>query len=95
MIARGLMTIEKKRKLEKEEEDESSDDYDVWSGVVNQAELDRFDGIVSEHLAVFEVSEFLLGRYIDDDGLNRDKQLQEHRSSNAGESRAIVPVCDI
>ena len=62
MIARGLMTIEKKRKLEKEEEDESSDDYDVWSGVVNQAELDRFDGIVSEHLAVFEVSEFLLGR---------------------------------
>ena len=39
MIARGLMTIEKKRKLEKEEEDESSDDYDVWSGVVNQAEL--------------------------------------------------------
>ena len=62
MIARGLMTIEKKRKLEKEEEDESSDDYDVWSGVVNQAELDRLDGIVSEHLAVFEVSEFLLGR---------------------------------
>ena len=60
MIARGLMTIEKKRKLEKEEEDESSDDYDVWSGVVNQAELDRLDGIVSEHLAVFEVSEFLL-----------------------------------
>ena len=62
MIARGLMTIEKKRKLEKEEEDGNSDDYDVWSGVVNQAELDRFDGIVSEHLAVFEVSEFLLGR---------------------------------
>ena len=62
MIARGLMTIEKKRKLEKEEEDGSSDDYDVWSGVVNQAELDRLDGIVSEHLAVFEVSEFLLGR---------------------------------
>ena len=86
LIARGLMTIEKKRKLEKEEEDESSDDYDVWSGVVNQAELDRLDGIVSEHLAVFEVSEFLLGRYIDDDGLNRDKQLQEHRSSNPGES---------
>ena len=62
LIARGLMTIEKKRKREKEEEDGSSDDYDVWSGVVNQAELDRIDGIVAEHLALFEVSEFLLGR---------------------------------
>ena len=57
------MTMESKKKLEKEEEGTDSEDVDVWSGVVmNQAELDRIDGIVAEHLAVFEVSEFLLGR---------------------------------
>ena len=62
LIARGLMTIEKKRQYEKEEEEIDSDDYDVWSGVVDEAELARIDGIVAEHLAVFEVSEFLLGK---------------------------------
>ena len=60
LIARGLMTIEKKRQYEKEEEEVDSDDYDVWSGVVDEAELARIDGIAAERLAVFEVSELLL-----------------------------------
>ena len=57
------MTIESKKKLEKEEEGTDSEDVDVWSGVdrsVSPSELDRIDGIVAERLAVFEVSEFLL-----------------------------------
>jgi len=59
------MTIEMKRTCEKEEEDGSSDGYDVLDEVpriLDQAERVRIDGIVAEHLAVFEVSEFLLGK---------------------------------
>ena len=56
------MTIESQKKLEKEEEDTGSEDGDVWSTVMDKNERLRIDGIVAEHLAVFEVSEFLLGR---------------------------------
>ena len=56
------MTKEKKIKYEKEEEETDSEDYDVWSTVLDKAERVRIDGIVAEHLAVFEVSEFLLGK---------------------------------
>ena len=62
LIARGLMTIESKKKLEKEEEETDSEDGDVWSTVMDKSERLRIDGIVAEHLAVFEVSEFLLGK---------------------------------
>ena len=62
LIARGLMTIESKKKLEKEEEETDSEDGDVWSTVMDKNERLRIDGIVAEHLAVFEVSEFLLGK---------------------------------
>ena len=71
LIARGLMTIEAKKKYEKEEEETDSEDYDVWSVAMDKNERHRIDGIVAEHLAVFEVSGFLLGRYIDDDDLRR------------------------
>ena len=54
------MTIESKKKLEKEEEGTDSEDDDVWSLVLDQAERVRIDGIVAERLAVFEVSELLL-----------------------------------
>ena len=63
--ARGLMTMESKKKLEKEEECTESEDVDVWSGVdlwSGGGVDDQIDGIVAEHLAVFQVSEFLLGR---------------------------------
>ena len=62
LIARGLMTIEAKKKYEKEEEETDSEDYDVWSVAMDKNERHRIDGIVAEHLAVFQVSEFLLGR---------------------------------
>ena len=62
LIARGLMTIESKKKLEKEEEETDSEDGDVWSTVMDKSERLRIDGIVAEHLAVFQVSELLLGR---------------------------------
>ena len=52
------MTIESKKKLEKEEE--GTDSHDEYSVVMDQNERHRIDGIVAEHLAVFEVSEFLL-----------------------------------
>ena len=61
LIARGLITIESK-KLEKEEEETDSEDGDVWSTVMDKSERLRIDGNVAEHLAVFEVSEFLLGK---------------------------------
>ena len=56
------MTIESEKKLEKEEEETDSEDGDVWSTVMDKSERLRIDGIVAEHLAVFEVSEFLLGK---------------------------------
>ena len=58
LIARGLMTIESKKKLEKEEE--GTDSEDEYSVVMDKNEQHRIDGIVAERLAVFEVSELLL-----------------------------------
>ena len=52
------MTIESKKKLEKEEE--GTDSEDEYSVVMDKNELHRIDGIVAERLAVFEVSELLL-----------------------------------
>ena len=59
LIARGLMTIESKKKLEKEDEEEDADSqsYDDWN---DWYESVRIDGIAAERLAVFEVSELLL-----------------------------------
>ena len=62
LIARGLMTIESKKKLEKEEEETDSEDGDVWSTVMDKSERLRIDGIVAEHLTLFQVSEFFIGR---------------------------------
>ena len=58
LIARGLMTIESKKKLEKAEE--GTDSEDEYSVVMDKNEQHRIDGIVAERLAVFEVSELLL-----------------------------------
>ena len=65
LFLRGFIPIEKKRKYENEEDNGSSDSYDYLDEVAmvcKQEERDRIDGIVAEHLAVFQVSEFLLGR---------------------------------
>ena len=62
LIARGLMTIESKKKLEKEDEEEDADSqsYDDWNDSNDLYEIVRIDGIAAERLAVFEVSELLL-----------------------------------
>ena len=61
LIARGLMTIESKKKLEKEEDEEDADSqsYDDWN---DWYESVRIDGIAAEHLTLLKVSELFLGR---------------------------------
>ena len=56
------MTIESKKKLEKEDEEEDADSqsYDDWNDSNDLYEIVRIDGIAAERLAVFEVSELLL-----------------------------------
>ena len=64
LIARGMLT-EKKRKYEQVEKDGSSDSCDALDEVpmaLDQAERVRIDGIVAEHLTLFQVSELFLGR---------------------------------
>ena len=60
LIARGLMTIESKKKLEKEDEEEDADSqsYDDWN---DWYESVRIDGIAAEHLTLLKVSELFLG----------------------------------
>ena len=63
LMERGYITIGMKRRWEKKEEEDDSDGYGVLDEAPrkwDQAERVRIDGIVAEHLAVFEVSEFLL-----------------------------------
>ena len=60
LIARGLMTIESKKKLEKEDEEENADSqsYDDWN---DWYESVRIDGIAAEHLTLLKVSALFLG----------------------------------
>ena len=60
LIARGLMTIESKKKLEKEEDEEDADSqsYDDWN---DWYESIRIEGIAAEHLTLLKVSELFEG----------------------------------
>ena len=60
------MLTGKKRKYEQVEKDGSSDSCDAFDEVpraLDQTERVRIDGIVAEHLTLFQVSELFLGRY--------------------------------
>ena len=63
LIARGLMTIESKKKLEKEDEEEDADSqsYDDWNDSNDLYEIVRIDGIAAEHLTLLKVSALFLG----------------------------------
>ena len=65
-MERGYITIGMKRRWENKEEEDDSDGYGVLDEAPrkwDQAERIRIDGIVAEHLTLFQVSELFLGRY--------------------------------